>query len=105
MCCFCVYPPDLPPPPIPPPAVLKSPTHPSKVALEGRGVISPKAREGRDKRGGGYRPREGSDPRTSSTERKDAQDRQKPAHGGKGIKPESSTAKARQNTGSTTTTV
>ncbi|KAI3354111.1 hypothetical protein L3Q82_018661, partial [Scortum barcoo] len=34
---------DLPPPPIPPPAVLKSPTHPSKAALEGRGVISPKA--------------------------------------------------------------
>uniref|UniRef100_A0A8C9YBX0 Roundabout guidance receptor 1 n=1 Tax=Sander lucioperca TaxID=283035 RepID=A0A8C9YBX0_SANLU len=61
---------DLPPPPIPPPAVLKSPTHPSKAVLEGRGVISPKASEGRDKRGGtgGYRPREGSDPRTSSTE-------------------------------------
>ncbi|XP_017163590.1 roundabout homolog 1 [Poecilia reticulata] len=90
---------DLPPPPIPPPAVLKSPTHPSKVALEGRGVISPKAGEGRDKRGGGYRPQEGSDPRTSSSERKDAQDRQKTAHGGKGNKPESSTAnKARQNT-------
>uniref|UniRef100_A0A3P9NRS9 Roundabout guidance receptor 1 n=1 Tax=Poecilia reticulata TaxID=8081 RepID=A0A3P9NRS9_POERE len=82
---------DLPPPPIPPPAVLKSPTHPSKVALEGRGVISPKAGEGRDKRGGGYRPQEGSDPRTSSSERKDAQDRQKTAHGGKGNKPESIT--------------
>uniref|UniRef100_A0A3Q2Q889 Roundabout guidance receptor 1 n=1 Tax=Fundulus heteroclitus TaxID=8078 RepID=A0A3Q2Q889_FUNHE len=92
---------DLPPPPIPPPAVLKSPTHPSKAALEGRGVISPKAGEGRDKRGGGYRPQEGSDPRTSSSERKDAQDRQKTAHGGKGNKPESSAAnKARQNTGS-----
>ncbi|KAM4589558.1 roundabout homolog 1 isoform 3-T3 [Fundulus diaphanus] len=92
---------DLPPPPIPPPAVLKSPTHPSKPALEGRGVISPKAGEGRDKRGGGYRPQEGSDPRTSSSERKDAQDRQKTAHGGKGNKPESSAAnKARQNTGS-----
>ncbi|XP_054901445.1 roundabout homolog 1 isoform X4 [Poeciliopsis prolifica] len=90
---------DLPPPPIPPPAVLKSPTHPSKAALEGRGVISPKAGESRDKRGGGYRPQEGSDPRTSSSERKDAQDRQKTAHGGKGNKPESSTAnKARQNT-------
>uniref|UniRef100_A0A3Q2Q7K6 Roundabout guidance receptor 1 n=1 Tax=Fundulus heteroclitus TaxID=8078 RepID=A0A3Q2Q7K6_FUNHE len=90
---------DLPPPPIPPPAVLKSPTHPSKAALEGRGVISPKAGEGRDKRGGGYRPQEGSDPRTSSSERKDAQDRQKTAHGGKGNKPESSAAnKARQNT-------
>ncbi|PWA22047.1 hypothetical protein CCH79_00010260 [Gambusia affinis] len=90
---------DLPPPPIPPPAVLKSPTHPSKAALEGRGVISPKAGEGRDKRGGVYRPQEGSDPRTSSSERKDAQDRQKTAHGGKGNKPESSTAsKARQKT-------
>ncbi|XP_014857196.1 PREDICTED: roundabout homolog 1 isoform X4 [Poecilia mexicana] len=90
---------DLPPPPIPPPAVLKSPTHPSKAALEGRGVISPKAGEGRDKRGGGYRPQEGSDPRTSSSERKDAQDRQKTAHGGKGNKSESSTAnKTRQNT-------
>uniref|UniRef100_A0A8C4EI29 Roundabout, axon guidance receptor, homolog 1 (Drosophila) n=1 Tax=Dicentrarchus labrax TaxID=13489 RepID=A0A8C4EI29_DICLA len=94
---------DLPPPPIPPPAVLKSPTHPSKAALEGRGVISPKAGEGRDKRGGtgSYRPREGSDPRTSSSERKDAQDRQKTAHGGKGNKHESSTAnKARQHAGS-----
>uniref|UniRef100_A0A667WTZ1 Roundabout guidance receptor 1 n=1 Tax=Myripristis murdjan TaxID=586833 RepID=A0A667WTZ1_9TELE len=91
---------DLPPPPIPPPAVLKSPTHPSKAALEGRGVISPKASEGRDKRGGsgGYRPREGSDPRTSSSERRDAQERQKTAHGGKGNKHEGSTAnKARQH--------
>uniref|UniRef100_A0A3Q3K3F0 Roundabout, axon guidance receptor, homolog 1 (Drosophila) n=2 Tax=Monopterus albus TaxID=43700 RepID=A0A3Q3K3F0_MONAL len=91
---------DLPPPPIPPPAVLKSPTHPSKVALEGRGVISPKAGEGRDKRGGtgGYRSREGSDPRTSSSERKDAQERQKTAHGGKGNKHESSN-KSRQHAG------
>uniref|UniRef100_A0A7N6BBW8 Roundabout, axon guidance receptor, homolog 1 (Drosophila) n=1 Tax=Anabas testudineus TaxID=64144 RepID=A0A7N6BBW8_ANATE len=97
-----VYNEDLPPPPIPPPAVLKSPTHPSKVALEGRGVISPKAGEGRDKRGGtgGYRTREGSDPRTSSSERKDVQERQKTAHGGKGSKQEGSTAhKARQHTG------
>ncbi|KAM4565686.1 roundabout homolog 1 isoform 3-T3 [Odontesthes bonariensis] len=94
---------DLPPPPIPPPAVLKSPTHPAKAALEGRGVISPKAGEGRDKRGGtgAYRPHDGSDPRTSSSERKDAQDRQKTAHGGKGNKHESSTAnKARQHAGS-----
>ncbi|XP_031153435.1 roundabout homolog 1 isoform X6 [Sander lucioperca] len=94
---------DLPPPPIPPPAVLKSPTHPSKAVLEGRGVISPKASEGRDKRGGtgGYRPREGSDPRTSSTERKDAQERQKTAHGGKANKHEGSAAnKARQHAGS-----
>ncbi|XP_067362482.1 roundabout homolog 1 isoform X6 [Channa argus] len=93
---------DLPPPPIPPPAVLKSPTHPSKVAMEGRGVISPKAGEGRDKRGGigGYRTREGSDPRTSSSERKDVQERQKTAHRGKGNKHEGSTAnKAHQHTG------
>ncbi|XP_071380763.1 roundabout homolog 1 [Centroberyx affinis] len=98
-----VYNEDLPPPPIPPPAVLKSPTHPSKAALEGRGVISPKGSEGRDKRGGsgGYRPREGSDPRTSSSERRDAQERQKAAHGGKGSKHEGSTAnKARQHPGS-----
>ncbi|XP_029027913.1 roundabout homolog 1 isoform X1 [Betta splendens] len=93
---------DLPPPPIPPPAVLKSPTHPSKVAMEGRGLISPKAGEVRDKRAGigAYRTRDGSDPRTSSSERKDAQERQKTAHGGKGNKHESSTAnKARQHTG------
>ncbi|XP_023260041.1 roundabout homolog 1 isoform X5 [Seriola lalandi dorsalis] len=94
---------DLPPPPIPPPAVLKSPTHPSKAALEGRGVVSPKAGEGRDKRGGtgGYRAREGSDPRTSSSERRDAQERQKTAHGEKGNRHEGSiTSKARQHAGS-----
>ncbi|XP_008307323.1 roundabout homolog 1 isoform X1 [Cynoglossus semilaevis] len=94
---------DLPPPPIPPPAVLKSPTHPSKATLEGRGVISPKAGEGRDKRGGsgGYRPRDGSDPRTGSSERKEAQERQKSAHGEKGNRHEGSTAsKARQHPGS-----
>ncbi|XP_077421448.1 roundabout homolog 1 isoform X1 [Vanacampus margaritifer] len=74
---------DLPPPPIPPPAVLKSPTHPSK---EGRGVVSPKSG---DKRGaaaaltGGFRPKDGSDPRTSSSERREVQDRQR-AQGGKG---------------------
>lgn len=65
-------------------------------------MISPKAGEGRDKRGGTgvYRPREGSDPRTSSSERKDAQDRQKTAHGGRGNKHEGSTAiKARQHAG------
>ncbi|XP_051933629.1 roundabout homolog 1-like isoform X2 [Hippocampus zosterae] len=72
---------DLPPPPIPPPAVLKSPTHPSKVGLDGRGVVSPKST---DKRGAaGFRPKEGSDPRTSSAERREAQERQK-AQGGKG---------------------
>lgn len=88
--------------------MLKSPTHPSKAALEGRGVISPKAGEGRDKRGGtgSYRPREGSDPRTSSSERRDAQERQKTGHGGKGNKHEGSTAnKARQHAGALTNTV
>lgn len=100
MCVF-VFPSDLPPPPIPPPAVLKSPTHPSKAALEGRGVISPKAGESRDKKGGTgvCRPREGSDARTSSSERKDAQERQK-VHGGKGNKHEgAAAAKARQHAG------
>ncbi|XP_061575646.1 roundabout homolog 1 isoform X6 [Cololabis saira] len=95
---------DLPPPPIPPPAVLKSPTHPSKTALEGRGVISPKAAEGRDKRGGGmggYRPQEASDARTSSSERRDAQERQKTAPAVKGSKHENSSAnKPRQHPGS-----
>lgn len=102
-----VYPSDLPPPPVPPPAVLKSPTHPSKAALEGRGVVSPKASESRDKRGGTgiCRPREGSDTRTSSSERKDAQERQK-AHGGKGNKHEGLTAtKARQHAGTDETRV
>lgn len=97
-----VYSPDLPPPPIPPPAVLKSPTHPSKVALEGRGVISPKAGEGRDKKGGTgvYRPRDGSDHRTSSSERKDTQEKQRTTHGGKGNKHEGSAIiKARQHAG------
>ncbi|XP_053728756.1 roundabout homolog 1 isoform X5 [Synchiropus splendidus] len=91
---------DLPPPPIPPPAVLKSPTHPSKAGLEGRGVISPKAGEGRDKRGGsgGYRQRDGSDTRNSSSERKDMQERQKNAHSAKGNKHDGS--KARQHGGS-----
>lgn len=82
--------------------MLKSPTHPSKASLEGRGGISSKASEGRDKRGGTgvYRAREGSDPRTSSSERKDAQERQKTAHGGKGTKHEGGIAmKSRQHTG------
>ncbi|XP_034147547.1 roundabout homolog 1 isoform X1 [Esox lucius] len=98
------YPEDLPPPPIPPPAALKSPTHPSKTALEGRGVLSPKAGEGRERRGGsggGYRPREGSDTRTSSSERREDQDRPKTSRGGKGSKYEGSSgnSKARQHPG------
>lgn len=64
-------------------------------------MISPKTGDGRDKKGGSgvYRPREGSDPRTSSSERKDTQERQK-IHGGKGSKHEGSAAiKARQHAG------
>uniref|UniRef100_A0A3B3D0N3 Roundabout, axon guidance receptor, homolog 1 (Drosophila) n=1 Tax=Oryzias melastigma TaxID=30732 RepID=A0A3B3D0N3_ORYME len=94
---------DLPPPPIPPPAALKSPTHPSKAALEGRGIISPKAGDVRDKRGGpgGYRLQESFDSRTSSSERKDGQDRQKSALGGKGSKTEGGSGiKSRQHPGS-----
>lgn len=97
-----VYLPDLPPPPIPPPAGLKSPTHPSKTSLEARGMMSPKAGEGRDRRGGsggGYRPREGSDPRTSSSERRETQDRQKIPRAGKGNKQEGGSTKARQHPG------
>ncbi|KAI1893573.1 hypothetical protein AGOR_G00125110 [Albula goreensis] len=99
-----VYQEELPPPPIPPPAVLKSPTHPAKLALEGRGVMSPKmgcaeSRGGeRDRRGGagGCRPREGSDPRTSSSERREAQERLKNPRVGKGNKQEGS-MKSRQH--------
>lgn len=76
---------DLPPPPIPPPAVLKSPTHPSKAAMEGRGVVSPKAGEKRGVAGSGYRPRDGSDQRTGSAERREAQEKAV-SHGGKGNK-------------------
>ncbi|XP_045070570.1 roundabout homolog 1 isoform X2 [Coregonus clupeaformis] len=96
------YPEDLPPPPIPPPAGLKAPTHPSKTDLDARGMMSPKAGEGRDRRGGsvgGYRPREGSDPRTSSSERRETQDRQKIPRTGKGNKPEGSSTKAHQHPG------
>ncbi|XP_061828600.1 roundabout homolog 1 [Nerophis lumbriciformis] len=90
----------LPPPPIPPPAVLKSPTHPSKVSLEGRGVVSPKGgRPGGGGAAGSYRPKEGSEPRTSSSERKEVQERQK-AHGAKGSKHDGSAGhKGRQQAG------
>ncbi|KAJ8280156.1 hypothetical protein GJAV_G00051180 [Gymnothorax javanicus] len=99
---------DLPPPPVPPPAVLKSPTHPAKLVPEGRGVVSPKMGCG-DTRGesrgdrragtGGGRSRDGSDPRTSSAERREAQERQKNPRGGKGGKHEGS-GKARSHPGS-----
>ncbi|XP_055022954.1 LOW QUALITY PROTEIN: roundabout homolog 1 [Boleophthalmus pectinirostris] len=103
---------DLPPPPIPPPAVLKSPTHPSKAAMEGRGVVSPKAGERRGGAGSGYRPRDPSDQRgdqrsdqrsdqrgdqrgdqrSGSAERRESPDKAV-SQGGKGNK-------ARQHTGS-----
>ncbi|KAJ8368422.1 hypothetical protein SKAU_G00084500 [Synaphobranchus kaupii] len=47
---------------------------------------------------GGCRPREGSDPRTSSSERREAQERHKTPRGGKGSKQEG--GKARQHPGS-----
>ncbi|KAG7254920.1 hypothetical protein CRUP_007123 [Coryphaenoides rupestris] len=62
--------------------------------------MSPKAGDGRDtKRGGpaGYRPPRDQDPRTSSSERREAQERQKAS--GKGHKQESS-SKTRQYPGS-----
>ncbi|KAL2096076.1 hypothetical protein ACEWY4_008224 [Coilia grayii] len=82
---------DLPPPPIPPPAALKSPTHPSKAGLDGRGGLPPKGGSSGEKRaggggggggGGGYRTRDGSDTRTSSAERHESQERQKAQRGG-----------------------
>uniref|UniRef100_A0A8C9T8M7 Roundabout guidance receptor 1 n=1 Tax=Scleropages formosus TaxID=113540 RepID=A0A8C9T8M7_SCLFO len=91
---------DLPPPPIPPPAALKSPTHPSKAALEGWGVTSSKtgcseARDTESRRGGS-----GGYPRTSSSERREAQERQKAPRGGKGGRQEGpASTKVRQQSG------
>uniref|UniRef100_A0A673M2K9 Roundabout, axon guidance receptor, homolog 1 (Drosophila) n=1 Tax=Sinocyclocheilus rhinocerous TaxID=307959 RepID=A0A673M2K9_9TELE len=82
---------DLPPPPIPPPAMLKSPTHPAKTIPEGpRGAMSPRSSsaDGKDKRtgSGGPRPRDGSDTRTSSSERREGQDVKKGQRTGKSNK-------------------
>uniref|UniRef100_A0A8C2FA90 Roundabout, axon guidance receptor, homolog 1 (Drosophila) n=1 Tax=Cyprinus carpio TaxID=7962 RepID=A0A8C2FA90_CYPCA len=82
---------DLPPPPIPPPAMLKSPTHPAKTIPEGpRGAMAPRSSsaDGKDKRtgSGGPRPRDGSDNRTSSSERREGQDVQKGQRTGKSSK-------------------
>ncbi|XP_037402575.1 roundabout homolog 1 isoform X4 [Pygocentrus nattereri] len=97
-----VYTDDLPPPPIPPPSLLKSPTHPGKAVSEGGwGALAPRSSsaEGREKRAGpGPKPREASDTRTSSSERRDAQDKQRAQRAGKASKQEQSAgSKARQH--------
>uniref|UniRef100_A0A672KC41 Roundabout guidance receptor 1 n=1 Tax=Sinocyclocheilus grahami TaxID=75366 RepID=A0A672KC41_SINGR len=97
---------DLPPPPIPPPAMLKSPTHPAKTIPEGpRGAMSPRSSsaDGKDKRtgSGGPRPRDGSDTRTSSSERREGQDVQKGQRTGKSSKQDAGAShKSRQHPGS-----
>ncbi|XP_064920531.1 roundabout homolog 1 isoform X7 [Columba livia] len=83
-----VYTDDLPPPPVPPPAI-KSPTAQSKSQLEVRPVMLPKlasieARTDRsaERKGGGYKGRDGvegrqhSDVRTNSGERRESQEQQ-----------------------------
>uniref|UniRef100_A0A671QAH6 Roundabout homolog 1-like n=1 Tax=Sinocyclocheilus anshuiensis TaxID=1608454 RepID=A0A671QAH6_9TELE len=97
---------DLPPPPIPPPAMLKSPTHPAKTIPEGpRGAMSPRSSsaDGKDKRtgSGGPRPRDGSDTRTSSSERREGQDVKKGQRTGKSNKQDAGAGhKSRQHPGS-----
>ncbi|XP_068069559.2 roundabout homolog 1 isoform X1 [Danio rerio] len=95
---------DLPPPPIPPPAMLKSPTHPAKTIPEGpRGAMSPRSSsaDGKDRRtgAGGPRVRDGSDTRTSSSERRDGQDVQRGQRTGKNSKQDEA-VKSRQHPGS-----
>ncbi|XP_072547703.1 roundabout homolog 1 isoform X6 [Salminus brasiliensis] len=84
---------DLPPPPIPPPAMLKSPTHPGKAAPDGGlGALPPRSSsaEGRERRAasGGPKSRDACDTRTSSSERREGQDRQRVQRAGKGSKQE-----------------
>ncbi|XP_048836685.1 roundabout homolog 1 isoform X2 [Brienomyrus brachyistius] len=82
---------ELPPPPIPPPASLKSPTHPSKSALEG--WAESRDVEGRRAPPGGY-------PRTSSAERREVQERLKASRGSKGGRQEGPpSTKGRQQAG------
>ncbi|XP_056329854.1 roundabout homolog 1 isoform X5 [Danio aesculapii] len=95
---------DLPPPPIPPPAMLKSPTHPAKTIPEGpRGAMSPRSSsaDGKDRRtgAGGPRVRDGSDTRTSSSERRDGQDVPRGQRTGKNSKQDAA-VKSRQHPGS-----
>uniref|UniRef100_A0A672KG54 Roundabout guidance receptor 1 n=1 Tax=Sinocyclocheilus grahami TaxID=75366 RepID=A0A672KG54_SINGR len=97
---------DLPPPPIPPPAMLKSPTHPAKTIPEDpRRAMLPRSSsaDGKDKRtgSGGPRPRDGSDTRTSSSERREGQDVKKSQRTGKSNKQDAGAGhKSRQHPGS-----
>ncbi|KAL4648531.1 hypothetical protein GN956_G6741 [Arapaima gigas] len=94
------YPEDLPPPPIPPPAALKSPTHPSKAALEGWGVTSAKMSCGEARDMESRRTGSGGYQKTSSSERREAQERQKAPRGGKGGRQEGpASTKVRQQPG------
>uniref|UniRef100_A0A4W4FP04 Roundabout, axon guidance receptor, homolog 1 (Drosophila) n=2 Tax=Electrophorus electricus TaxID=8005 RepID=A0A4W4FP04_ELEEL len=70
---------DLPPPPIPPPALLKSPTHPVAEARDRRAAS------------GAPKPRDPSDVRTGSSERRDAQEKPRAQRGGKAAKQEPNT--------------
>ncbi|CAI5772747.1 roundabout homolog 1 isoform X1 [Podarcis lilfordi] len=83
-----VYTDDLPPPPVPPPAI-KSPTAQSKSQLEVRSVmlpklssIDPRTERAVERKGPGYKGKEGadgrqhSDMRTSSGERRESQEQQ-----------------------------
>lgn len=85
--------------------MLKSPTHPAKTIPEGpRGAMSPRSSsaDGKDRRtgSGGPRPRDGSDTRTSSSERREGQDIQRGQRTGKSSKQDASAApKSRQHPG------
>ncbi|XP_042313952.1 roundabout homolog 1 isoform X4 [Sceloporus undulatus] len=83
-----VYTDDLPPPPVPPPAI-KSPTTQSKSHLEVRPVmlpklpsVEPRTERAVERKGAGYKGKEGvesrqhSDVRTSSGERRESQEQQ-----------------------------
>ncbi|MGH0129896.1 UNVERIFIED_CONTAM: hypothetical protein FKN15_029238 [Acipenser sinensis] len=97
---------DLPPPPLPPPAI-KSPTHLTKSLLEGRPMMSSKLASAEqrgdrsaERRGGNY-PRQHSDGRTSSTECRVSQERQRESksRGSRAARHEGTPGKARQHPG------
>ncbi|MGH0162867.1 UNVERIFIED_CONTAM: hypothetical protein FKN15_043762 [Acipenser sinensis] len=101
-----VYTEDLPPPPLPPPAI-KSPTHLTKSLLEGRPMMSSKLASAEqrgdrsaERRGGNY-PRQHSDGRTSSTECRVSQERQRESksRGSRAARHEGTPGKARQHPG------
>ncbi|XP_041128209.1 roundabout homolog 1-like isoform X2 [Polyodon spathula] len=100
-----VYTEDLPPPPLPPPAI-KSPTHQTKSLLEGRPMMSSKLAPAEqrgdrsaERRGGNY-PRQHSE-RTSSTECRESQERQRESksRGSRSARHEGVPGKARQHPG------